>query len=269
MGTSNPSHWDAYKFHKLTPSSLLDLQNLALVHTHLLPFCRSQLFRTLRLYPAMHPDRVTALLDLFTRSPELSRDVRGVWWSVAVEEYRVPYSGSRGEHETAGEQSLGPHSSYELFRRKTEEREVRKAQQRLELLNVLAKNGRGLRRLWVTGCEMQRKWDSVGQTRRGSSKRSCIAVEEEEEMLSRGAVVRTLGALLGSSPGLTLVSIVNVAFPADVLKGCANLRVLRLGEDVRVIASNGFGSDDELKSRSVFDFSVLYCECGLLIAWNG
>ncbi|RXW22160.1 hypothetical protein EST38_g3690 [Candolleomyces aberdarensis] len=47
----------------------------------------------------MHPDRVTALLDLSTRSPELSREVKGIWWSVGVEEYRVPYSSSQIESE--------------------------------------------------------------------------------------------------------------------------------------------------------------------------
>ncbi|KAJ2934978.1 hypothetical protein H1R20_g2120, partial [Candolleomyces eurysporus] len=163
----------------------------------------------------MHPDRVTALLDLFTRSPELSREVKGIWWSVGVEEYRVSYSSSPVESEAAAEGSR-PASTYESFRWKSEEREVRKAQQRLELLNLLAKRGRWLRRLWVTGCETQRKWDSAGQSRRGSSRNAPIGIEEEEKML-----------------------MVNLAFPADVLKGCANLEELRLGEDVRVIASGG------------------------------
>lgn len=255
------SHWDLYKSHKLSPSSLRDLQNLSVVHTHLLPFCRSQLFRTLRAYPAMHPDRVTALLDLFNRCPELAREVKGVWWSVGVEEYRVPYSSLTAESPgSVSDSDFGLGGPYEFFRWKSEEREVRKAQQRLELLNIIATRGKGLRRLWVAGCETQRKWDT-SQSKRSSPKSSVLrmarATEDEDGVLSSSAVARTFQMLLGTSRGLTCVSAVNLAFPAGALRGCGHLKELRLGEDVKVIASNGHGTkfmeafDDETKARSV------------------
>ncbi|KAF5314646.1 hypothetical protein D9611_007127 [Ephemerocybe angulata] len=217
------SHWDAFSQYKLAPPSSDDLRNLALTHTQLLPFCRSQLFRSLRIYPGITPARVSALVDLFRRAPELVDEVKMLWWTVGVEEYKSARAG------------------WQWFKHAFEEREVRNAGERLDLVCLLAqrglddedlgirRKGSGLRRVWITGCESQRMFDAAQS--RGGPSGLMSTFEDEEAALG---VMKVLQGVL-SSQALSYVSMVNIAFPAEALRLCENLRELRLGEGVTVV----------------------------------
>lgn len=238
------SHWDAFSHYKLTPSSCHDLQNLALAHTHLLEPCRSLLFRALRVYPAMPPARVTALIDLFLRAPKLVQHLKALWWTIGVEEYKAT-------------------ASYQWFKYPSEEREVRKAKDRLELVEALTQRDGlpdcGLRKVWITGCESQRKFDDSQRTMS-----SPFAIGGPMDDGSR--VIKALSCLL-SVPTVGYISLANVACPREAFSGSVGLEELRLGEGVTVfgseIATAAQAVDAKREMQTPSRLRVLYLSSGL------